>query len=39
MQAKRLYNLYVSKLHFYAKFAEEYKIICINRIWNAACNC
>jgi hypothetical protein len=27
MQTKRLYTLYVSKLHFYAKFAEEYKII------------
>jgi outer membrane lipoprotein-sorting protein len=30
MQTKRLYKLYVSKLHFYAKFPEEYKIICIN---------
>jgi hypothetical protein len=30
MQTKRLYNLYVSKLYFYAKFAEEYKTICIN---------
>ena len=30
MQTKRLYNLYVPKLHFYAKFAEEYVIVCIN---------
>jgi len=30
MQTKGLYNLHVSKLHCYAKFAEEYKIICIN---------
>ena len=30
MQTKRLYKLYVSKLHYYAKFAEEYKIVCIN---------
>jgi hypothetical protein len=30
MQMKRLHNLHVSKLLFYVKFAEEYKIIRIN---------
>jgi hypothetical protein len=30
MQTKKLHNLYVSKLHFHAKFTEEDKIIPIN---------
>jgi hypothetical protein len=33
MQTKTLYNLYDSKLHFNAKFAEEYKIIRINTVY------